>query len=1658
MAATEAAEAFDAGRKAFGEEKYYDALKQFQKASETDNKNPEVFIWLGKTYLALGKVDDAVKAWQTALDLAPGNATLIARLDALKGATTDFGKEIALMEELLEQRMYKNAITKGQELLKTVAGGENRTRITLLLAEATCGAGEGEKALEQIIAWRKANDDPKGPNQDRALLDYGRALALLHKTDDARKQFADVVAKYPGTDAALQANFELARILQEEGNAQQAVDAYIKFLGTDEAKKAASRWFVRQARESAFMMLIGMKQAPAVPVNANALLPGHEKAVALVVDAAKLGDDSQLGNLLKGLQALLHPYVSQGDLNVASGAFQRVVDALPDTSRYKPEALLMLGVARHHDGALIFQKNMDTTGVTAEEKTPNVGFTAAVDAYLKAAASPDARPQAIQDIHAAAEFYMRAGLPDPAIIIQTRLAAFPQENMNVEKVALANLYFRKEIIGAEKLIHASLQVPKAVSEPVKQALAIVKEVGAADRKSEAGKYALDLGRRIAGFYVALEYYDQAAEAMNLLLDKPAPEGQKPEGALADYVMVTRAEILHATANRDFLVKDASLGGIKKVKAVTDLHNKALDAYQKVVSDYPDSPVIIEARRGMAAIAQMYMIKANWDVARGIFQKIAAGNANWAGAEQMTYSAAQCLVLKAAEAFKEASKAGKPQQLSPEYDAAMKDYVAAVKAKPQGFLVPEAYKGIRGIALVYARAGAWDVAANVYQALLDKDLAYSYPEQVQFERALCAMGPAMPEHALKMLELIATEPVPVPFTKGSRIDEWGFIPPPSTSGRDGDVYDATGLDKEVRDLKDKMSALKGRMESAGGADESGDEYFENDEKNFADLAKPAEKPAVTGGASGESGKKTEEEYRNMQVVLAEKQKELSRRVAMAESKQQQDQQQQAGKYPASVQADLRNFRLEGDRIVPVVLPTEDEINRAVAAFNAAYAGLQAIIKENPGKPAATKARTEIMVIIEQLRSMNAPNQAAVMLEKFIADNPTDGALMQLSLQVVSDYLAWARISPNANMPAPDRIAESGKRFTDARAKLAAYLEKYAAETELVGKSRMLLVGSFLDEARLLSALSPAQARARYVRAATELLKVGAEKGADHAGIFNMLSTIANELDNKSFRQDAIDVYKMMEEHYPVTAKDWQIGLRKANDYSQIGEYLKAVESYQEVLSSNAKINAADVQQRILAIGQTLSQQSRWVEALHVYGVFVDSFPQHPQAGEALRAIGEIHQKNQAWQDAIKAYERVIEEYKNGDWTRLAKLSIATCYMQLSQWKQAIRAYEDFVRDYPKDGQVPNIQNKIPVLKFIDSDQQLIDEGKSPKLYDAQNEIARAVETKLNDKVKAIVEYEKVVKNYPDKYLAGDALYAVGRLHLELGDLAEGRKALARVAIEYPTNPMADDALYLLGQSFEKEAQQIEGITREQAEVAANTAAQKDIYQRSQQNLQQQEQQMKEEIKSFEGKGDVQGAEKAQARMGEKMKQARYSQAGQAATESSQIVEAMTAYELANKQDRVNAALRDAINAYDKAAAIASGDHAADALLRMATIYETRLKNPGKAMEVYEKIVKTFPGTSVAEGAVWRRAQYFEQKGEYAKAAAEYTTFINNYPKSQQIEQAWWHLAEMYEQLKAWTEAINTYRSIQTNFQQNAALVQKAEERINWIKTYRMDVPK
>jgi TolA-binding protein len=677
------------------------------------------------------------------------------------------------------------------------------------------------------------------------------------------------------------------------------------------------------------------------------------------------------------------------------------------------------------------------------------------------------------------------------------------------------------------------------------------------------------------------------------------------------------------------------------------------------------------------------------------------------------------------------------------------------------------------------------------------------------------------------------------------------------------------------------------------------------------------------------------------------------------------------------------------------------------------------------------------------------------EQFLVDNPTDPQLPQLRLAIATDHLAFASKPLDARTTSQEMLAEVTKRFNAARAELAKVTTDFPEERALIEDAQWRIATSFLTQARTVDAFSATLARGQFVRAAKELRRV-ANEYAQHPQIGTipqMLWDISMELHNRNYHEEALSVWNVIAIDYPTHPLAQQAEVMTAQTYqSVLGRPLRAAEVYLEINFARGG-NDATMQNAVFAIGADLKNQKRWIESLRVLENFVQSFPNHPQAGQALTMIGQIHQANDAWQDAIAAYRRVINEFPaSGQWVQDAKWAIAECTINLSQWKEAVAAYEAYVASFPKDGKIAEANRRIGILKDLANYQKLVDE-KGPKAYDAQFQIAMIVNAQLGNWRKAVEEYQKVATNWPKSHLAADALHSLGLLYLQNGDVDEARTALRAVATSYPDSPFACDSLFQVGKSYEDEANRLGTVTRAVTLEQNKDAAQRRAYISSNITLNYARSQANEKVLELRIKGKKEAADLQMAQNGGNFAQLNDATINIAVDNANREQEDQTAGQLADRQDKINAALRKAVAVYAEAAKVPGGDKAGESLLHMAVIYNDRLGDKPQAMTTWLEIVRQFSGTAVAEEASWQIAQHYEKAGQYAEAVEAYKSFLRNYRRSPKAADAQFFIAENYEHLEQWISAMDQYTNYVQNFPEGG-LIQKAREQISFIKTYRL----
>ncbi len=1769
FAQADAAAAFEQGRAAYASGQWTSARDLFLKASHTDTRNPEVFLWLGKAEYQLGAVNKAIAAWKRTLKLAPEQPYAAKMLAVLRGEAVETDTRIKLIEVMLQERLYRPALSECAKLLDEKALSElQRAKAMTLKADLLVRTGkyaDAQKVLQDLLVLYPQQADPA---QTTLLLGQAKLRGDEKAVAEGLVLLKKVVADHPDTPAAALAKFELIAFELRQGINAVRADAMAQWLAAN-----GEHEFADSGRHILLDAYLSLTLQGTKPTAESDLSPTDVKALTLAAEI--YGQDLPVGKadaLTKQLlDHLKRHYVNHGAHTAAVEATETLLAAsLPRPSRLS--VLYTLNLSKYHIGmkwlkdqaqagklpqgirrGQLPQPLADVLDVyeTIRKQYPDVSiwtyhaelakqirsFAPKVlpEAEFKGLKGPDAwaldialpvikanadaaavksaiktvqaiidertkvnKPgsrklavelnvellNAISPSHsswsgAMVSYYNVAGnyahyvfqeniktgraeknaklseqqktflailkkqaehmAHSPHVLM--RLAehvkpwvehghwavaeevyaavvdALPEKERRLAELAVANLWIEQVIREHQRLVAAGLTVPRELHPTLKKALLRCHQLQAGlDQERSILAQVRQVWNSIVGHYKKLEYFDTAEQAINV---RPS----KIIDAADAYADLQLANLKFELARRELSLLLNQYDGTEKIKLIPAFET-AIEAYVKFISERPSSALRRQAVAGVFQIARVFEKHKAYDVAVKVYNDFAAFAAKVKAlsqaapgsssvVERAAFAAAAALDAKARLALSRELEGRKdptvaPPKISSEFTAAIEAYKNYIKAYPKSVLLGQAIEKIMAVALEYARVDAWDVAESIYGELLAEELAIRRVERIEFCRGLCQLGKVIPEHAKQVLTTLTLKETRRPV------------------GAD----EAHALAQAVK--FDALSTVGGIADlPAGGA-------------RPARLSKDVSSAEYGGGYGGWLVPETAEDLKvkDSRVLAAIRQEEVSRAARVAKLRE------QLSYRPVQ--------RVQQKRaVVKAPVLSDAEITRQEEALNAAYEIFQAIRKKYPRTSTAEQARGEIKVMIDHWRTISQWQRAARLAERFLKDNPTDRELPALRLSVARDYLAWAA-KPVEDKPSKQlMLGEVAQRFTRARDELTRVVTNFPKERALLQQAQWDIANSFLTQARVVDAFSATLARGQYVRAAMELQRL-ADEYYDHPKIGTvpqMLWDISGELANRGYYEEAITVWNDLMIRFPTHSLAQQAALRTAQTYqNNLEQPLRAAEAYQEVNVARGGKDTG-IQNAIYQIGVQLKNKKRWVEALHVLEMFVDSFPRHPQAGQALTMIGQVHQTNEAWKDAIAAYRRVITEFPTGNWIKDAKWSIAECTINLSQWREAMDGYEAYVRDYPGEGKVTEAKRRVGILKDLVRYQTLVDEKGQRKAFDAQYQIATIVLKQLSNRIKAIIEYRKVAANWSDSHLADDALYAVATTYLAMGETDKAREAARGVAKQHPESPLADDALYLVGASYEDEANKLAAATRAKTAEEIELVAQSKAYQRVQRARGKQVSEQRKRIESLRKGGAYEEADYAEAGAAAARQIFTASNVALAAGGAFQVVEALTAAQLANRQDKINAALRKAVSAYDDASKVPAGDKAGDALLRMATIYDERLKDSSAAMATWLEIVRQFSGTAVAENASWRIAQSYEREGEYAKAIEAYKAFLRNYRRSAKASDAQFAIAENYEHLGQWVNAMDAYTNYINNFP-SGPMVQKAHEQINWIKAYRL----
>lgn len=144
-------------------------------------------------------------------------------------------------------------------------------------------------------------------------------------------------------------------------------------------------------------------------------------------------------------------------------------------------------------------------------------------------------------------------------------------------------------------------------------------------------------------------------------------------------------------------------------------------------------------------------------------------------------------------------------------------------------------------------------------------------------------------------------------------------------------------------------------------------------------------------------------------------------------------------------------------------------------------------------------------------------------------------------------------------------------------------------------------------------------------------------------------------------------------------------------------------------------------------------------------------------------------------AIKSYQKIIDKYPESKWADDTQFCIAVAYYTKAQASvdnadRAIEANQNFITDYPEARLESQTREN---LSFV------VPKAHSNPHAAAQWQIANTYDSIKKDYPQALIEYSKVIDNYPQSTVARTTIYSITALCPKLNDYTPAIEACQKL---------------------------------------------------------------------------------------------------------------------------------------------------------------------------------------------------------------------------------------------------------------------------------------
>jgi TolA-binding protein len=490
--------------------------------------------------------------------------------------------------------------------------------------------------------------------------------------------------------------------------------------------------------------------------------------------------------------------------------------------------------------------------------------------------------------------------------------------------------------------------------------------------------------------------------------------------------------------------------------------------------------------------------------------------------------------------------------------------------------------------------------------------------------------------------------------------------------------------------------------------------------------------------------------------------------------------------------------------------------------------------------------------------------------------------------------------------------------------------------------------------------------------------------------------------------AQDLYRQLQREFPRGTWTGAATLEFARTAYESGDYDTAASLGRQLVEASPASPLAPVARVLQA--DLLYREGRFAEAIEAYRrAERDGLPGHVLERTLLKRALASYQRRD-FTNAAADLDSLLQQFPNSPAAAEAAFWLGESRFYNRQYRQALQAYQ---RVPQSSARYPDALYSRGWVHYQSSDWlKAVAEFEAlvrnyPEAAVRSEALYRIGEVQFNLKNfdKAIGAYQQLVREYPEDKLVPSARFRIGWVRYKNGQTAQASRDLSEVVRDYPNHPVTAEARYWLGMAHLSEKQldaaraQFEAVLalRPSPELAGQTVLRLGD--------------------TFYNQGKYDAAIEAYQRL------AVYPAAEQHRPEAEYGI-ILSLYQLRRLNDYHTRA-RAFIEHYP------THPLSSTVLYQLAELLEAEGR-PQLAMKTFQEVIDRFGQSELAESARLRRAELLATQGEWAAAAAEYQRVWHT-ARSEVIKtDALYGLAKAQSELKLYDAAAASYQRLMHDY--------------------------